>query len=114
LSSAAKTDRPHHTRLDNAFVQPQDFERSQKIAGDWPVEKLHRKLDEWAVRYCPVIRQFEVRYHWSLEQVEFSTDLLFRRPEDLQSIYGPLTRTAIHTVSRQRGHLPGSQAEPSL
>ena len=87
-----------HTRLDNAFLQIEDLERSQKIADDWPVEKLHRKLDEWAERYCPVIRQFEVRYHWSLEQVEFSTDLLFRRPEDLQAIYGPLTRTAIHTV----------------
>jgi hypothetical protein len=87
-----------HTRLDNAFLQIEELERSQKIADDWPVEKLHRKLDEWAERYCPVIRQFEVRYHWSLEQVEFSTDLLFRRPEDLQAIYGPLTRTAIHTV----------------
>jgi len=87
-----------HTRLDNAFLQIEDLERSQKIADDWPVEKLHRKLDEWGERYCPVIRQFEVRYHWSLEQVEFSTDLLFRRPEDLQAIYGPLTRTAIHTV----------------
>jgi len=87
-----------HTRLDNAFLQIEDLERSQKIADDWPVEKLQRKLDEWAERYCPVIRQFEVRYHWSLEQVEFSTDLLFRRPEDLQAIYGPLTRTAIHTV----------------
>jgi len=87
-----------HTRLDNAFLQIEDLGRSQKIADDWPVEKLHRKLDEWAERYCPVIRQFEVRYHWSLEQVEFSTDLLFRRPEDLQAIYGPLTRTAIHTV----------------
>lgn len=87
-----------HTRLDNAFLQIEDFERTQKIADDWPVEKLHRKLDEWADLYCPVIRQFGVRYHWSLEQVEFSTDLLFRRPEDLQAIYGPLTRTAIHTV----------------
>jgi len=62
------------------------------------VEKLHRKLDEWAERYCPVVRQFEVSYHWSLDQVEFSTDLVFRHREDLQAIYGCLTRTAIHTV----------------
>jgi hypothetical protein len=87
-----------HTRWDNAFVEIEDFERAQKIADDWPVEKLHRKLDEWAERYCPVIRQFEVRYHWSLDQVEFSTDLVFRRRQDLQAIYGHLTRTAIHTV----------------
>src|SRR5207249_991304 len=87
-----------YTRLDNAFVGIEDFERAQKIADDWPVEKLHRKLDEWAESYCPVIRHFEVRYHWSLDQVEFSTDLLFGRAEDLQAIYGHLTRTAIHTV----------------
>ena len=87
-----------HTRLDNAFVEIEDFERTQKIADDWPVEKLHGKLNEWAGRYCPVIRQFQVGYHWSLDQVEFSTDLLFRRREDLQALYGHLTRTAIHTV----------------
>lgn len=87
-----------YTRLDNAFVEIEDFERAQKIADDWPMEKLHRKLDEWAERYCPVIRQFDVSYHWSLDQVEFSTDLVFRRRDDLQAIYGSLTRTAIHTV----------------
>ena len=87
-----------HTRLDNALVEIEDFERTQKIADDWPVEKLHGKLNEWAGRYCPVIRQFQVGYHWSLDQVEFSTDLLFRRREDLQALYGHLTRTAIHTV----------------
>jgi hypothetical protein len=86
------------TRLDNAFVALGDFARAQKIADDWPVEKLHCKLDEWAERFCPVIRHFEVTYHWSLDQVEFSTDLVFYRREDLQAIYGSLTRTAIHTV----------------
>ncbi len=62
------------------------------------MEKRHRKLDECAVRYCPVIRPFDVSYHWSLDQIEFSTDLLFRHREVLQAIYGHLTRTAIHTV----------------
>ncbi len=75
-----------------------DFERAQQIADDWPVEKLHRQLEEWAERFCPVIRHFEVRYYWSLDQVEFSTDLVFHRREDLQAIYGSLIRTAIHTV----------------
>jgi len=72
-----------HTRLDNDFVAIADFERTQKIADDWPLEKLHGKLDGRAGRYCPAIGQFDVSYHWSLDQVEFSTDLLFRRREDL-------------------------------
>lgn len=87
-----------HTLLDNAFTQIEDFGRAQALADDWPVEKLHRRLDEWAERSCPVIRQFEVRYHWSLDQVEFATDIVFRRQSDLQAIYGHLTRTAIHAV----------------
>jgi hypothetical protein len=98
LACRLKRKQVAHTRLDNAFVEIEDFERTQKIADDWPVEKLHRKLNEWAGRYCPVIREFQVGYHWSLDQVEFSTDLLFRRREDLQALYGHLTRTAIHTV----------------
>lgn len=87
-----------HTLLDNAFPQIADFDRAQRSAEEWPVEKLHRKLDQFAARYCPVIRQLEVRYHWSLDQVEFATDIVFRRQADLQTIYGNLTRTAIHTV----------------
>jgi len=87
-----------HTLLDNAFPAIEDFDRAQRMADDWPVEKLHRKLDEFALRYCPVIRQLEMRYHWSLDQVEFATDIVFRRQRDLQAIYATLTRTAIHTV----------------
>jgi hypothetical protein len=98
LAGRLKRQQIGHTRWDNAFVEIEDFERAQKIADDWPVARLHRKLDEWAERYCPVIRPFQVRYHWSLDQVEFSTDLVFRRREDLQAIYGHLTRTAIHTA----------------
>ncbi len=62
------------------------------------MEKLHRKLDAWAQRCCPVIRSLDVSDHWSLDQVEFSTDIVFRCREDLQAIFGSLTRTAIHTV----------------
>jgi len=87
-----------HTLLDNAFPQIEGFGRAQGIADNWAVERLHRKLDQFATQYCPVIRQLEERYHWSLDQVEFATDIVFRRPADLQAIYGNLTRTAIHTV----------------
>lgn len=87
-----------HTMLDNAWVQIEDFDQAQHLADDWPVEKLHRKLDPFVERYCPVIRQLGVRYHWSLVRLEFATDIVFRRQQDLQTIYGQLTRTAIYTV----------------
>jgi hypothetical protein len=84
--------------LDNAFGWIADFERAQKLADGFCVEMVHRKLDAFAQRYCPVIHRFELSYHWSLDQVEFATDLVFARQGDLQAIYDRLTRTAIHTV----------------
>ena len=84
--------------LDNAFGWIADFERAQKLADEFSVEMLHRKLDEFAQRYCPIIKQFELSYHWSLDQVEFATDVVFARQGDLQAIYDRLTRAAIHTV----------------
>jgi hypothetical protein len=84
--------------LDNAFGWIADFEQAQQLATQCRVEMLHRKLDGFADRYCPVVKQFELNYHWSLDQVEFATDIVFQRQSDLQAIYERLTRTAIHTV----------------
>jgi hypothetical protein len=98
LAQRLNQEKVPHTLVDNAFTRIDDFERAQRLADNWPVEKLHRKLDEWAERYCPVIGQLEVRYHGSLDQVEFATDIVFHRQVDLQAIYGHLTRTAIHAV----------------
>ena len=84
--------------LDNAFGWIADFEKAQKLADEFSVESLHRKLDAFADRYCPVVKPFGLNYHWSLDQVEFATDIVFQRQSDLQAIYERLTRTAIHTV----------------
>src|SRR5450755_3961367 len=84
--------------LDNAFGWIADFETAQQLADEFRVERLHRKLDAFADRYCPVVKQFGLNYHWSLDQVEFATDIVFQRQSDLQAIYERLTRTAIHTV----------------
>lgn len=84
--------------LDNAFGWIADFERAQQLADHFSVEMVHRKLDRFAARYCPVIGQFGQSYHWSLNQVEFATDVVFAKQADLQAIYDRLTRAAIHTV----------------
>ena len=39
-----------------------------------------------------------MHYHWSLDQCEYATDIVFRRQADLGAIYENLTRTAIHSV----------------
>ncbi len=86
------------TLLENAFVEIADWKKAQTLADGWRVEKIHQKLDEFARTYCPIIVGLGFTYHWSLDQIEYATDLVFRRQQDLQAIYGHLTRTAIHAV----------------
>lgn len=84
--------------VDNAFLQVEDWAQAQRIADGWQAKRIHWRLDEFARRFCPIFRHFGVQYHWSLDQCEYATDIVFRRQQDVQAIYGQLTRTAIHTV----------------
>ena len=63
-----------------------------------PPDLIHRILDQLARRFCPVIEKFNLRYHWSVMQAEYATDIVFKRQQDLNGIYEHLSRTAIHTV----------------
>ena len=84
--------------LDNAFIRIGDWPRAQRLANGWEARRLHRKLEEFARAYCPIFRDFATGYHWSADQCEYATDIVFRKQADLQAIYENLTRTAIHTV----------------
>lgn len=84
--------------IDNAFIAVDDWAVAQKLADAFDVQPLHKALDFYARRYCPPVATLDLTYHWSLMQVEFATDIVFRRSEDLQQIYEPLIRTAIHAV----------------
>jgi hypothetical protein len=83
---------------DNAFTRLDDFAAAQKLADDFSVQNLHRVLDRYAQLYCPAIQDLRATYHWSVMQVEYATDLLFRSREDLRFLYDALSRTAIHAV----------------
>ena len=87
-----------YTMIDNAFDSIEDVSKAQELSDSLSIEKLHRKLDESAWLYCPVYKELNLRYHWSVMQAEYSTDIVFKRQDDLQRIYGELVSTAIHTV----------------
>lgn len=87
-----------YTMIDNAFDSLEDASKAQYLADGLSVERLHGSLDELAWLYCPVYKEFNLRYHWSVMQAEYATDIVFKHQEDLQEIYGELVATAIHTV----------------
>lgn len=98
LASELRNAGINYTMIDNAFDSIEDVEKAQELSDNISIEKLHRKLEELAWKFCPVYKEFNLRYHWSVMQAEYSTDIVFKKQEDLQQIYGELIATAIHTV----------------
>jgi len=86
------------TLADNAFVRIADWDRAQCLADALSPDELHRRLDHYAKRLCPVLDVFEQSYHWSLMQVEYSTDLVFRSEASLKPLYEQLSREAVLAV----------------
>jgi hypothetical protein len=84
--------------VDNAFVSIDNWEEAQQVSDDLSIEKLHKKLDFFAQKYCPVHKEFKQVYHWSVMQCEYSTDIVFNKQEDLKVLYGQLIEKAIHSV----------------
>jgi hypothetical protein len=102
------------TMADNAFVAIDDWQQAQALADSLSPDDLHRILDRYAALCCPVNDAIGHSYHWSLMQVEYATDVVFRSPSALQPLYDQLTRRAIleikaDHVARFLGHKINSQ-----
>jgi len=91
-----------YTAADNAFLAIDDFARAQDLADCFSPERLHSILDRYAELCCPVLDVFGVKYHWSLMQVEYSTDLVFRSETTLGPLYEQLSRQAVLAVKAEQ------------
>jgi hypothetical protein len=84
--------------LDNAFVQIADYAVANQLANECDIEILHRRLDEFAQRYCPVVTDLKLTYYWSIMQAEYATDLVFKNRNTLPAFYPHLLETLTHAV----------------
>ena len=87
---------------DNAFLRIADLERAQQLADAFSPELLHRRLDDYAQRFCPVLDVFGQVYHWSLRQVEYSIDLMFRSEQILVPLYDAILGQAVLAANAER------------
>lgn len=87
-----------YTQMDNSFLNIDDFAKAQGLADNIEVGSLQNTLNQFAEKFCPVIRHFSCGYYWSLMQIEYSTDIVFKSQQDLKPLYEHIVRTAIHTV----------------
>ncbi len=90
-----------YARHDNAFTAIGDWAKAQQLASSLDVEMLRDKLSRYAERCCPVQHVFPQERFWSVWQLEASTDLVFKKPEDLIPLYDGLCREAICSI-----HIP--------
>jgi hypothetical protein len=89
------------TMADNAFVKIDNWPRAQALADALSPDALHRILDRYVAQCCPVLDAFPHAYHWSLMQVEYSTDLVFRSQATLKPLYEQLARQAVLSVKAE-------------
>jgi hypothetical protein len=86
---------------DNAFLNIANPPEAQRLADSLEATTLHRHLDQWAQRFCPLIKQFRNGVHWSFMQVEYATDVVFRQQATFQPLYETIVRTAVHVVKAE-------------
>jgi hypothetical protein len=86
---------------DNAFVHIADPAEAQRLADSLDATTLHRHLDQWARRFCPVLSHFRNGVHWSFMQVEYATDVVFRKQATFQPLYEAIVRTAVHVIKAE-------------
>lgn len=98
LSNELTTKNINHQMIDNAFIAIEDWQKAQTISDKLPIEKLHKRLNVFAQKYCPVHKTFKQEYHWSIMQCEYATDIVFKKQEDLKPLYEQLIAKAIHSV----------------
>ena len=105
-----------HRMEDNAFVQIEDWEQAREIAHGFKVQKWERKFTDLARRFCPIQDTFNDGYRWTVMQVEYALDVVFKDSATLGPLYEEISRQAILAVkvqdmARFRGKRYSPQAE---
>src|SRR5438309_9930742 len=70
---------------DNAFTHIADWQRAQRLSNGWETKRIHTRLNDLARQCCPIYKDFASGYHWSVDQCEYATDIVFRKQADLQA-----------------------------
>lgn len=98
LATKLKKNAIDYVMHDNAFLEISDYAKAQELSDKIRVEDIHQALDIIASKYCPVIGKYNLKPAWTIMQVEYATDIAFKKQSDLNLIYDHIIRTAIHSV----------------
>ena len=83
---------------DNAFVRLGDWRKAQQLSDGFDLKRWHADLNALARTSVPFLSRFPSGYHWSLMQVEYSWDIVWKKAEALAPVYEEISRQAILAV----------------
>lgn len=90
-------------KSDNCFLKIEDLKRAQALMKDQLRLNWSKAMDKVANRLNPAFNEIfnkcKVSYYWTIYQSEWATDVMFKSPTALSSIYPQLIRGAVSTFS---------------
>jgi len=99
LESKLKAEGVAYTKQENAFLSISDFDKAQELSDNIAVKEIHKILDNIAKRFVPFPKEWDIQYRWSLAEVEYSYDIIFKDYDTLKPIYDNIITTAMHTIT---------------
>ena len=115
LAQSLKREGIGFAQADNAFLRIDDLPRAQALADALSPDVLHQRLDVYAQWLCPVLDVFGKSYHWSIRQIEYSTDLMFKSADILTPLYDSLSRQSVLAADAPRvASFLGKKITPAL
>lgn len=99
LESKLKKENISYQKIDNAFTHIENFQRAQELSDKIRVEDIHQVLDIFMERYCPLPKEWDMPWNYTISQVEYAYDIVFKTQDELKPIYDNIVKTAMHTVT---------------
>jgi hypothetical protein len=99
LESKLKKENIAYQRIENAFTYIEDYKRAQELSDKIRVEDIHEVLDIFMEKYCPLPKEWNLKWHYTISQVEYAMDIIFKEQDELKPIYDNIVKTAMHTVT---------------
>ena len=99
LESKLKKENIAYQRVENAFTYIENYTKANKLSDKLRVEDIHQALDIFMDRYSPIPKEWDLKWHYTITQVEYAMDIVFKNQDELKPIYDNIVKTAMHTVT---------------
>ncbi len=91
LSKGLERNKITYLKDRNCINWVESFEAIEKVKKEITIKYLHKIMEEWSKQFVNVLpelnKQWDIKYKWVIQQVEYATDLIFESQEYLEKNY---------------------------